>query len=217
VAMGALVLLPPLPPEPAVVRRVGQQCFGFVAITFVVRATRARSRRSVANKATSGSVRQLRIEEWHPQSRQAERRKRTSTKLRIWEREQMHEDIRELTAAGVYETRPVRGNGIDGDCQPGPCAWVACKFNLFITVRPSGAVKYNFPGKDIDEVGETCALRVAAKTAETGAALPFRKMSHYTNETYARVEQINGEAMASFAEAWLRMYPDDPPPRFGKE
>jgi len=115
--MGALVLLPPLPPEPAVVRRAGQQCFGFIEITFVVRAVRARASRRVAGMGPAGDAHQLRIDEWKTSepTHGPQRRKRTSTKLRLWEREQMHEDIRELTAAGVYETRPIRGNGIGGE------------------------------------------------------------------------------------------------------
>ena len=213
--MAALVLLPPLPPEPEPVVVRGQQCFGFIEIVVVVREVRPRRRpgaRSVSEKEiTSG---QLAIpERQEPKGR----RRRAPTKLRLWEREQMEEDIAVLEKAGVFDERPRMAGG-KADCPTGPCPWVACRENLFVTIRPSGkAVKYNFPGKDIDEVGETCALRVAKKTELSGEPLPFRKLAKYTNETYARAEQINGQAMRKFVEAWARMFPDDPPPRFGKE
>jgi hypothetical protein len=161
---------------------------------------------------------QERIEDWKPSAPSPEQasRRRTPTKLRVWEREQMREDVAFLTADGAYADRPRMAGG-KADCPTGPCPWIGCRLNLFVTIRPSGAVKYNFPGKDIDEVGETCANRVATDTSLSHTPLPFRKLAKYTNETYARAEQVNGEAMQHFVRNWAEMYPDDPPPKFRKE
>lgn len=265
-AMAALVLLPPLPPEEPVVARgpLHQACFGFLDVVIVVRAVRPRQKRATASTperlacevcderpATTvetslvhgrasaietalcrgcaavgvGQIRpdvagQERIEDWKPREPAPEsdqlRRRRTPTKLRVWERDQMRDDVAFLTATDAFAERPRMAGG-KGECPTGPCGWISCRLNLFVTVRPSGAVKYNFPGKDIDEVGETCANRVAMNTSMGSAPLPFRKLAKYTNETYARAEQVNGEAMQKFVEKWIEMYPDDPPPKFRKE
>lgn len=42
-----------------------------------------------------------------------------------------------------------------------PCPWVSCKYHLYLDVMPSGSIRFNFPGKDVWELRETCALDVA--------------------------------------------------------
>lgn len=65
-----------------------------------------------------------------------------------------------------YRTRPVQR----GDCKPGaggaheqrPCRFIACKFHLAVDLGPGGRrVRLNFPGIELDEMPETCALDVA--------------------------------------------------------
>ncbi len=43
-----------------------------------------------------------------------------------------------------------------------PCPFVSCKHHLYLDVNPrTGSIKLNFPGREVDELPATCALRVA--------------------------------------------------------
>lgn len=43
-----------------------------------------------------------------------------------------------------------------------PCPWVSCKFHLFLDVNPeTGAIKYNFPVHDPEELEHSCSLDIA--------------------------------------------------------
>jgi hypothetical protein len=58
-----------------------------------------------------------------------------------------------------YLERPRnRSQCIDG---PRPCPWVGCKFNLFLDVRADGVLRLNFPGQEIEELLNSCALDLA--------------------------------------------------------
>lgn len=226
--MAALVLLPPLPPEEVARGQVCEEpptAKGSPARTSSYRWQKG-TKPSLWFKgldditfevwAVDAAGRRTRFVAPPPEVITEKPRRRIPTKLRVWEREQMDTDVAALTRAGVYDRRPRHGNGIDGDCPTGPCGFVSCRHNLFLTVRPTGAVKMTFPGKEIDEVGETCSLRVAAEQAGEGEPMSFRTLNRYFNETHGRAQQVSAEAERSFVMAWAEMYPDDPPPRFRK-
>ncbi|HOB70545.1 MAG TPA: DNA-binding protein, partial [bacterium] len=49
-----------------------------------------------------------------------------------------------------------------------PCLFVSCKYHLFLDVNPeTKSIKFNFPGKEVWELRETCALDVADKGGVT--------------------------------------------------
>lgn len=80
------------------------------------------------------------------------------------------------------------------ECHAGerPCPFVTCKYNLYLDVNPkTGSVQLNFPGKELKELAETCALDVAdrggATLAEVGALL---------NVTRERTRQLEARAVA---------------------
>lgn len=57
-----------------------------------------------------------------------------------------------------------------------PCPWIGCRHHLYMDVNPeTGGMKINHPGRDVDEIPETCALDVAdrggATLEEIGAML----------------------------------------------
>jgi hypothetical protein len=57
-----------------------------------------------------------------------------------------------------------------GDCAngPRPCGFVSCRYNLYLDVNPrTGSLKLNFPGVELDELAETCALDVADRGGVT--------------------------------------------------
>ena len=49
-----------------------------------------------------------------------------------------------------------------------PCPFVSCKHHLYLDVNQrTGSIKFNFPGRDVDELPATCALRVAQHGGRT--------------------------------------------------
>ena len=85
-----------------------------------------------------------------------------------------------------------------GDCEgmPRPCPYVSCSMHLYLDVDPdTGALKLNFPGLEVDELRETCALDVAAAGGVTldavGDALSI---------TRERVRQIETQALVKIKD-----------------
>lgn len=67
-----------------------------------------------------------------------------------------------------------------------PCLFVSCRHHLFLDVNPhTGSVKYNFPGQEIHELEETCALDVAERGGAT-----LDEVGRIMNLTRERIRQI---------------------------
>lgn len=75
------------------------------------------------------------------------------------------DDISQEELDEAAELRPK----VRADCAAitGPCPFVSCKYNLFLDVTRTGNITYNFPGKEIDELPETCALDIAERGGVT--------------------------------------------------
>jgi hypothetical protein len=214
--MPALRLLPTPPPVASV---PGQLCFSFVPILVVVAWDPAPRRQ--ACKAKRRRALQLRLDDYIPWAKRpirskalkpyAPRTQRTGPRRRsmgltalppeeFW---QLQDDERELEEGGILATRPRMGNGIDGDCEEGPCPWVSCRHHLYLDVdETTGALKLNFPGKEVWELEETCSLRVAAQIRiveteeetreETGLGL--ERVGELTNVTLEWARRIQDGA-----------------------
>lgn len=79
-----------------------------------------------------------------------------------------------------------------------PCPFLACRWNLFLDVNPqTGSVKFNFPGKELDEIGESCALDVADK-----GGITLEEVGAVMNITRERVRQIETRALVKL---WSRV------------
>ncbi len=90
------------------------------------------------------------------------------------------------------------------DCVNGqrPCPYVSCKYNLFVDVNPrTGSVKMNFPDKELDEVGDTCALDVADR-----GGITLEEVGVIMNLTRERVRQLETRGLLK-----LRVIADDEP------
>lgn len=113
------------------------------------------------------------------------------------ERQEHGDAMFELAAMGVYETRPL----VYGDCEreagaweSDACPWVSCRMHLYLEVDPvTGQIKQNFPGLDVDEIPETCALRVAERGATEGG-YSLEVVGKIMNLTQERVRQIQNDA-----------------------
>jgi Zn-finger protein len=72
-----------------------------------------------------------------------------------------------------------------------PCLFVSCKFHLFLDVNPeTKSIKFNFPGKEVWDLKETCALDVADK-----AGVTLEEVGAIMNLTRERIRQVEMRAL----------------------
>jgi hypothetical protein len=74
-----------------------------------------------------------------------------------------------------------------GECTggPSPCPFVSCKHHLYIDVNRFGGLKFNFPGIELEEMAETCALDVADRGGAT-----LEEVGAILNLTRERIRQV---------------------------
>lgn len=76
----------------------------------------------------------------------------------------------EIAAASTltYPTDVVRPR-TRGACKGSerPCPFVSCKYHLYLDVNCAGGLKLNFPGIELEDMAETCALDVADRGGAT--------------------------------------------------
>ncbi len=80
-----------------------------------------------------------------------------------------------------------------GDCQEGPrpCPFVGCRYHLFLHVsEKTGALKLAFPGLEVEDLGESCALDVADRGEQKQGYI-----ASLLNLTRARTDQIESTAL----------------------
>jgi hypothetical protein len=123
-------------------------------------------------------------------------------------------ELKVLTTSLAKGRHYARRPKVLADCidEPGPCPWVGCRYNLFLDVdEANGAVKLNFPGREIDELEETCALRVAARSAVEGG-MSLERVGELGNITLERVPQLDADGLRSLRRKIEAS--DDYPPAF---
>jgi len=75
---------------------------------------------------------------------------------------------------------------------PRPCPLVSCQWHLYLDVSPTtGAIKFNFPDLEVDELEESCALDFAERG---GASL--EEVGKAMNVTRERIRQLEEKALA---------------------
>lgn len=80
-----------------------------------------------------------------------------------------------------------------GECRYGlrPCPYVSCRHHLYLDIdAESGAMKYNFPGMELDELAETCSLDVAERGGNT-----LDEVGALLNLTRERVRQLEVQGL----------------------
>ena len=109
-------------------------------------------------------------------------------------RKQMLRERRRLIAQGglpvvlEYE-RPKHRS----DCRDGkrPCLYVACRYHLFLDVNPTtGSIKINFPGAEVWQLEETCALDVAER-----GGITLEEVGDIMNLTRERIRQVEASGL----------------------
>jgi hypothetical protein len=118
------------------------------------------------------------------------------------ERAELAEVEYELRVLGIDERMP----RTLGECRPGPCPFVQCTMNLYLTfvpsreVTPDGKPKppsiiRNFPDREVWELAETCALRVANAAEEANEETSIEDVARLINLTHERARQIEKGAI----------------------
>ena len=79
---------------------------------------------------------------------------------------------------------------------PRPCLYVSCRHHLYLDVNPqTGSVKFNFPDKEVWELGESCALDVAERGGST-----LEEVAQIMNLTRERIRQIEIKGLQKIEE-----------------
>ncbi|MCK5807536.1 DNA-binding protein [bacterium] len=72
-----------------------------------------------------------------------------------------------------------------------PCLFVSCKYHLYLDVNPeTKSIKFNFPGKEVWDLRETCSLDVADKGGVT-----LEEVGAIMNLTRERIRQVEMRAL----------------------
>lgn len=86
-----------------------------------------------------------------------------------------------------------------GDCadMPRPCPFVSCAHHLYLDVGVAGALKLNFPDREVWEMRETCSLDVADR-----GGVVLDEVGEFLGITRERVRQVE-EAATERGRRWL--------------
>ena len=87
-----------------------------------------------------------------------------------------------------HERPKTRGECVDG---ARPCPWLSCHYHLAIEVTERGGMKFLFPGVEIEDMAETCALDVADRGGAT--LIEVAKILNVTRERVRQTEEMAAE------------------------
>jgi len=77
-----------------------------------------------------------------------------------------------------------------------PCLFVSCKHHLYLDVNPeTGSIKLNFPGLEVWQLRETCALDVAER-----GGLTLEEVGEILNLTRERIRQVEATGLKKLLE-----------------
>lgn len=92
----------------------------------------------------------------------------------------------------------------------GKCPWISCRFHNYLDVdEETGALKIAFPGRanklselgeNVDEMPESCALRVAQRSDGLEEEMPLDEIGKLQNVTLERVAQVLRAGLAHVKE-----------------
>ena len=95
-----------------------------------------------------------------------------------------------------YERPVTRADCVDG---PRPCAFVSCKFHLYLDVKDeTQSIKLNFPHIEVWEMEHSCSLDVAER-----GGLTLEQVGAIMNLTRERIRQVEGAGMEKLRRTGL--------------
>jgi hypothetical protein len=124
-----------------------------------------------------------------PNSKNSERQKNNKQRSRTLSRKQMAREHRQMRHAGeLVDSTEADHPRTRRDCykMARPCYFVSCRHHLYLDVNPeTGSIKFNFPGKEVWELEETCGLDVAER-----GGITLEEVGRIMNLTRERVRQL---------------------------
>lgn len=111
------------------------------------------------------------------------------------ERERAELETATFMSSPEYAEALARRPRTRGECAGGerPCPWASCRYHLSLDVHDSGSIQIYFPGLDVDEIPETCALDVADRGGAT-----LIDIGTVMNVTRERIRQLETKALRRF-------------------
>ena len=88
--------------------------------------------------------------------------------------------------------------------QERPCPWVACKYHLYIDVNRYGGIQLNFPGLEVHQMRDTCALDVADR-----GGITLEEVGIHINVSRERIRQIERDAIEHLRVMMLDGYSEE--------
>lgn len=82
-----------------------------------------------------------------------------------------------------------------------PCPWAGCRYHLAVDVQHNGGLTENFPGAELEELLDTCALDVADRGGQT-----LEQVAQRMNLTRERVRQIESRALLRLPRKQLAQF-----------
>ena len=101
-------------------------------------------------------------------------------------------ELRRLVNEARLARPKIRAQCADG---PRPCPWVSCRWHLAYDITPAGSLKENFPGRELDEMPETCSLDVADR-----GGLTLEAVAAAMNVVRERIRQVEERLLAELRE-----------------
>lgn len=116
------------------------------------------------------------------------RRPRTMSRREMTREQRRRERAGEVVEVLEYDRPMTRADCVNAGR---PCLFVSCKHHLYLDVNPeTGSIKLNFPGKEVWELEETCALDVAERGGVT-----LEEVGDILNLTRERIRQLEATAL----------------------
>ena len=101
----------------------------------------------------------------------------------------------------VEEMRPKNRDQCRGGVRP--CPFVSCRYHLYLDVKSRGAIILNFPGREVWELEETCALDLADQGGMT-----LEEVASFFELTRERIRQIEEKVSGRLGGRTKAVYRD---------
>lgn len=111
-------------------------------------------------------------------------------------------DLAEFMQSAEYREFLANRPTTRGQCRGGerPCPYISCEHHFYLDVDPkTGTIKINFPGKDLDDLEETCELDVSERGEQA-----LEVVGNYMNVTRERARQLEVKGLIAMRERMPR-------------